>query len=77
MTLDSPCSTATLAISAPASISQKATQAHLGVGYQLAFPLSTAQWDLGWIGTESTVFVAPVLAPLAVALWWWQRPRPP
>ncbi len=51
------------------------TQDHLGVGYLLAFPLSTADFELGWMGTEATVLWAPLFAIASVVLWRW-RLRP-
>lgn len=63
-------------------------QDHHGEGYFLCAPLSLTRFELGWIGSEATVVVAPWLA-LATALAWgwrWHRsatkvtdegPRPP
>jgi hypothetical protein len=46
------------------------TQDHLGVGYLLGFPFSTADFELGWMGSEATVLLAPVFAACALGLWW-------
>ena len=48
-------------------------QGHLGVGYLLAFPFTTADFELGWIGTEATVMFAPVLFGLSTVFWWFRR----
>lgn len=45
-------------------------QSHAGAGYLLAFPWSTTPFELGWIGSEATVFVAPALAAAAALAWW-------
>ena len=37
-------------------------QDHQGVGYLLAYPFSDVLFELGWIGSEDSVLVAPVLA---------------
>lgn len=34
-------------------------QDHHGQGYFLLFPASLMRWELGWIGSEATVHVAP------------------
>ncbi len=39
-------------------------QDHHGNGYYLFFPFSTFRWELGWIGSEATVHVAPWLVLL-------------
>ena len=44
-------------------------QHHLGVGYLLLFPFSTADFEFGWIGTEATVYAAPALGPAAWFFW--------
>lgn len=44
-------------------------QDHLDQGYVLLWPLSDASVELGWIGTEATVFAAPVLLPLTAWVW--------
>jgi hypothetical protein len=51
-------------------------QRHLGTGYMIFFPFSTVQVELGWLGSEDTVFLAPPLA-LAAALAAWRRWGPP
>ena len=48
-------------------------QDHLGVGYMLLYPLSTDTYELGLIGSEATVPLAPVLALLALLRWRWLR----
>ena len=54
-------------------------QFHHGVGYHLFYPLSTDRFELGWIGSESTVPLAPWLAVLTalawVGRWAWDRRR--
>ncbi len=50
-------------------------QDHLGVGYQLLFPLWTRPVEFGLWGSEDTVLVAPLLAAAAAAVWWRQRRR--
>ena len=50
-------------------------QDHMGVGYMLAYPFSTWDFELRWLGSEATVLWAPWLGPLSVGLWWWRRPR--
>ncbi|MED5374180.1 MAG: hypothetical protein VX899_24395 [Myxococcota bacterium] len=56
-------------------------QHHTGTGYPLLFPFSSWHWELAWIGTEATVLVAPVLAPLSVLAFWargrWDARRAP
>lgn len=47
-------------------------QDHLGQGYLLGFPFIRGSFELGWIGSEATVPLAPLLALLA--LWSWRRP---
>jgi len=44
-------------------------QSHAGAGYLLLFPLSKQPFELGWIGSEATVFVAPLLVVLTVVAW--------
>lgn len=44
-------------------------QRHMGVGYLLLFPFDHTSFEFGWIGSEATVFVAPVLAPLTWLIW--------
>lgn len=43
-------------------------QDHHGVGYQLAVPLSGVRFELGWIGSEATVGLAPWLLALTLLL---------
>lgn len=45
-------------------------QHHTGTGYPLLFPFSTWHFELGWIGTEATVLLAPIIAPVSVLAWW-------
>lgn len=53
-------------------------QRHFGVGYLLLFPFSLWDYELGWIGSEDTVRIVPVLLPLTVLAGWarWGRRRP-
>jgi hypothetical protein len=47
-------------------------QDHQGVGYLLAYPFSDVLFELGWIGSEDSVLVAPVLAAgalIAIPVW--------
>ncbi len=46
-------------------------QIHYGAGYMLLYPFSTWDWEAGLMGSESTVWMAPLLAGLA--LWSWRR----
>ena len=48
-------------------------QGHHGAGYQLGFPLTGDVWELGWIGSESTVFFSLPLAVVAGAVAWWHQ----
>ncbi len=50
-------------------------QFHFGVGYLLLFPLSMWDFELGWIGSEATVRVVPLLVPVTavIARWRWGR----
>lgn len=48
-------------------------QYHFGVGYALLFPFSRKTWEIGVLGSEDTVFAAPVLAVLAAMAWRWRR----
>jgi hypothetical protein len=41
-------------------------QRHLGVGYLLLFPFSLWDFELGWIGSEDTVYLAPLLVLLTL-----------
>jgi hypothetical protein len=52
-------------------------QRHFGVGYLLLFPFSFWDFELGWIGSEDTVRIVPLLLPLTAAAAWarWRRPR--
>lgn len=49
-------------------------QFHFGMGYMLLFPLTTWDFEFGWIGSEATVPLVPVLLPLTILLarkrWW-------
>ena len=53
------------------------TQGHLGVGYLLAFPFSVADFEFGWVGTEATVKIAPVVFSLSALFWWFRRGSQP
>jgi len=44
-------------------------QDHAGAGYLLFYPLSTRPFELGLLGTESTVWWAPALAVLTAFAW--------
>jgi hypothetical protein len=44
-------------------------QDHHGVGYLLAYPFSIWVFELGWMGSEDSVYAAPVLALLAAWAW--------
>jgi hypothetical protein len=35
----------------------------------LLYPVFDGQFELGWIGSETTVFVAPVLALVTIWVW--------
>lgn len=48
-------------------------QDHLGVGYQLWFPLWARPVEFGLWGSEDTVLVAPLLAAAATWVWWRRR----
>ena len=43
-------------------------QDHLGVGYLLLWPLMTGTYELGWVGSEASVVVAPGLALLTAVV---------
>ena len=45
-------------------------QNHFGAGYLLFFPCSLWPFEIGWIGTEDTVFIVPFLVPLTALIWW-------
>ncbi|MEC7240999.1 MAG: hypothetical protein VXW32_07140 [Myxococcota bacterium] len=47
-------------------------QDHLGVGYLLAFPFSTWDFELGWMGSEATVYLAPLFGAASLGFWWWR-----
>ena len=49
-------------------------QNHLGAGYALFYPFSLYSWELGWMGSEDTVYLAPPLV-LVTALVWRRRRR--
>lgn len=44
-------------------------QDHHGHGYFLLWPLSSWRYELGWIGSEATVFAAPILAVITALAW--------
>jgi membrane-bound metal-dependent hydrolase YbcI (DUF457 family) len=53
-------------------------QDHHGQGYHLFFPASVERFELGWIGSEATVHIAPyigavTLVVVAVRLWQLRR----
>lgn len=45
------------------------TQFHYGVGCALFYPFTARTYELGWIGSEDTVFFALPLALLTALLW--------
>ena len=47
-------------------------QGHVGGGHLLLFPLSTQDYELGWMGTETSVLVAPLLLAAGYGLWRWR-----
>lgn len=49
-------------------------QDHAGGGYLLLFPLSDRPYELGWLSTEGTLWLAPVLAGLALWAWGGRHP---
>ncbi len=51
-------------------------QDHQGVGLPLLYPLSPRLFELGWIGSESSVYAAPFLAVLVAVLARRDRRRP-
>jgi hypothetical protein len=50
-------------------------QFHFGVGYLLLFPFSFWDFELGWIGSETTVLIVPVLLPFTLLVAWWRWGR--
>lgn len=50
-------------------------QRHFGVGYLLFFPFSWWDFELGWMSSEDTVRIVPVLVPLTFAAVAWRRRR--
>jgi hypothetical protein len=52
-------------------------QDHLGVGYQLLFPLWGRPFELGIYGSEDSVWVAPFLSAAALMVWWRRRRSAP
>lgn len=46
-------------------------QAHIEPAYRYLWPLVSTRFELGWIGTESSLVALPFLG----ALVWWTRPR--
>lgn len=50
------------------------TQFHYGVGYSLLYPLTKKTFELGWIGSEATVFIAVPALLLSIAALRWRRP---
>ncbi len=45
-------------------------QSHLGVGYLLFFPVSHHHFEVGLVGSEDSVWVAPLLGTIAILDWW-------
>lgn len=55
-----------------------ATQRHLEGGYRLLFPLSSGQWELGWIDADWSLHALPwlllvVAGVFGVRAWRWRR----
>ncbi len=50
-------------------------QDHHGQGYHLFFPASTERFELGWIGSEATVHVAPYVGVAMIAVVGWRLVR--
>jgi hypothetical protein len=48
-------------------------QRHTGLGYMLLYPFSTRDFEVGIIGSEASVGLAPFLLILVAALWRWRR----
>jgi len=44
-------------------------QHHFGVGYFLGWPVWRGHFELGWIGSEDTVLVAPVALAIGAGAW--------
>jgi hypothetical protein len=51
-------------------------QRHFGMGYLLLFPYTGWHFELGWISSEDTVRIVPVLLPVTLAVMWWRRGGP-
>ena len=52
-------------------------QGHAGGGHLLFFPISAHDYELGWMGTETSVLAAPFLLAAGYGAWRWRhRPRP-
>ncbi len=43
-------------------------QRHLVPGYRVLYPFSAEPWELGWIGTETSLAMIPVLLVLALVV---------
>lgn len=54
-------------------------QSHMGVGYLIFFPFSRWDFEFGWIGSETTVLIVPLLLPLTLLLSWvrWRKATSP
>ena len=50
-------------------------QRHYTPGYRIFFPLWSQGLELGLIGSEDSVWAAPILVVLAAAAWWWRSRR--
>jgi hypothetical protein len=48
-------------------------QRHVGLGYLLLFPFSSRDFEVGLLGSEATVWAAPLLAAAAALLWGFRR----
>jgi len=48
-------------------------QYHTTGGYMLLYPLSSWSFELGVMGSEDTVYLAPPLSALTALVWWRRR----
>jgi len=49
-------------------LAMDALQRHLVPGYRWLYPFSMESWELGWVGTETSLLAAPILLLIAVLL---------
>lgn len=66
---------ANLALGGALHLAVDLTQTHFGMGYLLFFPFSEWDFELGWIGSETTVRIVPWLVPLTILAAWWRWAR--